>query len=176
MGRCSTFLMECLHMITAPLVSAMATCPIVICTIGVLKGRCSTFLMECLHMITAPLVSAMATCPIVICTIGVLKGQCSTFLMLSHTWVQYPGFSGHGVKCPILTTVVPGFSGDLIGCTIRSKWAHLGICTLPAKIFFVCEISCFWLKWSFPKGELVLWSVYGDKLSICRNQQMNGKI
>ena len=28
---------------------------------------------------------------------------------LSHTWVRYPGFWGHGVKCPILTTVVPGF-------------------------------------------------------------------
>ena len=28
---------------------------------------------------------------------------------LSHTWVRYPGFSGHGIKCPILTTVVPGF-------------------------------------------------------------------
>ena len=42
--------------------------------------------------------------------------------ILSHTWVRYPGFSGHGVKCPILTTVVPGFSSDLIGCTIRSKW------------------------------------------------------
>ena len=54
--------------------------------------------------------------------------------------------------------------------------AHLGICTLPGKIVFVCEISCFWLKWSFPKEELVLWSLYGDKLSICRNQQMNGKI
>ena len=24
--------------------------------------------------------------------------------------------------------------------------AHLGICTLPEKIFFVCEISCFWVK------------------------------
>ena len=39
---------------------------------------------------------------------------------------RYPGFSGHGVKCPILTTVVPGFFGDLICCTIRSKWGSFG--------------------------------------------------
>ena len=25
-------------------------------------------------------------------------------IMLSHTWVRYPGFSGHVVKCPILTS------------------------------------------------------------------------
>ena len=48
------------------------------------------------------------------------------YYVLSHTWVRYPGFSGHGVKCPMLTTVVPGFSGDLIGCTIRSKWGSFG--------------------------------------------------
>ena len=44
------------------------------------------------------------------------------------------------------------------------------------KIFSVCEISCFCAEKVFLKGELVLWSLYGDKLSLCRNQQMNGKI
>ena len=53
--------------------------------------------------------------------------------MLSHTWVRYPGFSSHGVKCPILTTVVPGFYGDLIGCTIRSKWGPFGDLSLARK-------------------------------------------
>ena len=54
-------------------------------------------------------------------------------IWLSHTWVRYPGFSGHEVKCPILTTVVPGFSGDLIGCTIRSKWGSFGDLYLARK-------------------------------------------
>ena len=53
--------------------------------------------------------------------------------ILSHTWVRYPGFSGHGVKCPILTTVVPRFSSDLIGCTIRSKWGPFGDLYLARK-------------------------------------------
>ena len=57
---------------------------------------------------------------------------------LSHTWVRYPGFSGHGVKCPILTTVVPGFSGDLIGCTIRSKWGPFGDLHLARKKSSLC--------------------------------------
>ena len=47
-------------------------------------------------------------------------------MALSHTWLRYPGFSGHGVRCPILTTVVPRFSGHLIGCIIRSKWGPFG--------------------------------------------------
>ena len=61
--------------------------------------------------------------------------------VLSHTWVQYPGFWGHGVKCPILTTVVPGFFGDLIGCTIRSKWGPFGDLYLAWKSIF-----CVWNK------------------------------
>ena len=95
---------------------------------------------------------------------------------LSHTWVRYPGFSGHVVKCPILTTVVPGFPAIWLAVPFGANGAHLGICTLSEKIFFVCEISCFWVKYSFLKGELILWSHYGDKLSLCRNRQMNGKI
>ena len=61
--------------------------------------------------------------------------------VLSHTWVRYPGFSGHGVKCPILTTVVPGFSDDLIGCTIRSKWGSFGDLYLARK-----NRLCVWNK------------------------------
>ena len=61
--------------------------------------------------------------------------------VLSHTWVRYPGFSGHGVKCPILTTVVPGFSGDLICCTIRSKWGPFGDLYLARK-----NLLCVWNK------------------------------
>ena len=61
--------------------------------------------------------------------------------VLSHTWVRYPGFSGHGVKCPILTTVVPGFLAIWLAVPFRANGAHSGICTLPEKIFFVCEIS-----------------------------------
>ena len=60
---------------------------------------------------------------------------------LSHTWVRYPGFSGHGVECPILTTVVPGFSGDLIGCTIRSKWGPFRDLYLARK-----NLLCVWNK------------------------------
>ena len=56
--------------------------------------------------------------------------------ILSHTWVRYPGFSSHGIKCPILTTVVLGFSEDLIGCTIRSKWGPFGDQYLARKNLF----------------------------------------
>ena len=42
------------------------------------------------------------------------------------TWVRYPGFSCHEVQCPILTTVVPGFSNDAIGWSSRSKWGPFG--------------------------------------------------
>ena len=62
-------------------------------------------------------------------------------LGLSHTWVRHPGFSGHGVKCPILTTVVPGFSSALIGCTIRSKWGSFGDLYLARK-----NRLCLWNK------------------------------
>ena len=97
-------------------------------------------------------------------------------LSLSHTWVRYPGFSGHGIKCAILATVVPGFPAIWLDVPFGANGTHLGICTLPEKKLFVCEISCFCVKLSFLKRELVLWSLYGDKLSICRNQRMNGKI
>ena len=70
---------------------------------------------------------------------GTVKNMSSN--TLSHTWVRYPGFSGHGVKCPILTTVVPGFSGDLIGCTIRSKLGPFGDLYLARK-----KLLCVWNK------------------------------
>ena len=43
------------------------------------------------------------------------------------------------VTCPILTTVVPGFSGNLIGCTIRSKWGPFGDLYLARK-----NLLCVW--------------------------------
>ena len=58
------------------------------------------------------------------------------FCLLSHTWVRYPGFSGHVVKCPILTTVVPGFPAIWLAVPFGANGAHLGICTLSEKIFF----------------------------------------
>ena len=63
-----------------------------------------------------------------------------TFI-LSHTWVRYPGFWGHGVKCPILTTVVPGFPAIWLAVPFGANGAHLGICTLPEK-----NIFCVWNK------------------------------
>ena len=60
---------------------------------------------------------------------------------LSHTWVRYPGFWGHGVKCPILTTVVPGFPAIWLAVPLGANGAHLGICTLPEK-----NIFCVWNK------------------------------
>ena len=67
--------------------------------------------------------------------------QYANMIYWSHTWVRYPGFSGHGVKCPILTTVVPGCSGDLIGCTIRGKWGSFGDLYLARK-----NRLCVWNK------------------------------
>ena len=73
---------------------------------------------------------------------------------LSHTWVQYPGFLGHGVKCPILTAVVPGFSGNMIGCTIRRKWGPFGDPHLAIKNLFLC-VRYDVLGWNkvFPKEK-----------------------
>ena len=62
--------------------------------------------------------------------------------MLSHTWVRYPGFSGHGIKCPILTTVVPGFPAIWLAVPIGANGAHLGICILPEKK----NLFCVWNK------------------------------
>ena len=59
--------------------------------------------------------------------------NCHRYCILSHTWVRYPGFSGHGVKCPILTTVVPGFQAIWLAVPFGANGAHLGICTLPEK-------------------------------------------
>ena len=68
--------------------------------------------------------------------------------ILSHTWVRYPGFSGHGIKCPILTTVVPGFPAIWLAVPFGANGVHLGICTLPEKKtfsvwnkLFLCEIK-----------------------------------
>ena len=55
----------------------------------------------------------------------------------SHTWVRHPGVSGHGIKCPILTTVVPGFPAIWLAVPFGANGAHLGICTLP-EILCVC--------------------------------------
>ena len=54
--------------------------------------------------------------------------------------------------------MVPAFSGDLIGCAIRSKWGPFGDLYLARK-----NLLCVWNKLflgeiKFPKGELVLWS------------------
>ena len=123
----------------------------------------------------------MSSCHICILDTGKVRGYfhfCMNIFLfhLSHTWVRYPGFSGHGIKCPILTTVVPGFSGDLIGCTIRSKWGPFGDLYLARRNRLCVWNMLFLGEINFPKGELVPWSLYGDKLSLCRNQQMNGKI
>ena len=44
------------------------------------------------------------------------------------------GFRGHEVQCPIQTTVVPGFSGDLIGFTANEGYSGIFYC--PLEIFF----------------------------------------
>ena len=87
-----------------------------------------------------------------------------------------PGFWAMGLSVQYWPRWFQDIPAIWLAVPLRTNGAHLGICTLPGKIAFVCEISCFWLKWSFPKGEHALWSLYGDKLPICRNQQMNGKI
>ena len=69
---------------------------------------------------------------------GVLAIQ---YKILSHTWVRNPGFSGHVVKCLILTTVVPGFPAIWLAVPFGANGAHLGICTLSEKILF-----CVWNK------------------------------
>ena len=94
---------------------------------------------------------------------------------LSHTWCDIQGFRAMGLSVQYWPRWFQDFPAIWLAVPFGANEAHLGICTLPEKIFFVCEISCFRVKSSFPKGELVLWSLYGDKLSPCRNQQMNRK-
>ena len=61
----------------------------------------------------------------------------------SEVLIKIQNFS---FKCPILTTVVPGFPAIWLAVPFGANGAHLGICTLPEKIFVVCKISCFWVK------------------------------
>ena len=51
------------------------------------------------------------------------------------------GFRAPGVKCPTLTTVVPGFPAIWLGVPFGASGAHLGICTLPEK-----NLRCVWNK------------------------------
>ena len=83
--------------------------------------------------------------------------------ILSHTWVRYPGFSGHGVKCPILTTVVSGFSVDLIDCTIRSKWGSFGGSVPCQEKSSLCVKSVVsgWKKY-FPKRTRLVKPLWGQ--------------
>ena len=76
-----------------------------------------------------------------------------TLALTTYGWVHYPtlgcniqGFQAMGLSVqywprwfldfPVIWLVVP----------FRANGAHLGISTLPEKIFLVCEINCFWVK------------------------------
>ena len=48
-----------------------------------------------------------------------IPGACAPVIL--RIWQE-----AHEVKCPILTTMVLEFSGDLIGCATRSKWGPFG--------------------------------------------------
>ena len=74
----------------------------------------------------------------------------------------------------------PGWFQDFpaiwLAVPFGANGAHLGICTLPEKNLLCVWNKLFLVEIKFSQGELVLWSMYGDKLSLCRNKQMNRKI
>ena len=86
------------------------------------------------------------------------------------------GFRAMGLSVQYWPRWFQDFRAIWLAAPFGANGAHLGICTLPEK-----NLLCVWNKLflgviKFSQGELVLWSLYGDKLSLCRNQQMNRKI
>ena len=86
------------------------------------------------------------------------------------------GFRAMGLSVQYWPRWFQDFPAIWLAVPFGANGAHLGICTLPDK-----NLLCVWNKLflgeiKFSQGELVLWSLYDDKLSLCRNQQMNRKI
>ena len=68
-------------------------------------------------------------------------------------WRCYPtlgcdiqGFRAMGLSVQYWPRWFQDFPAIWLAVPFGENGAHLGICTLPGKIVFVCEISCFWLK------------------------------
>ena len=86
------------------------------------------------------------------------------------------GFLAMGLSVQYWPRWFQDFPAIWLAVPFGANGAHLGICTLPEK-----NLLCVWNKLflgeiKFSQGELVLWNLYGDKLSLCRNQQMNGNL
>ena len=68
-------------------------------------------------------------------------------------------FSVHDVQCPIQTTVVPWFHGDLTGCTTQSKWGPFGelfrVKNQQWK-FVISEMRAMSLSWPLGRCDTVI--------------------
>ena len=56
------------------------------------------------------------------------------------------GFRAMGLSVQYWPRWFQDFPAIWLVVPFGANGAHLGICTLPEKIFFVCEISCFLVK------------------------------
>ena len=79
------------------------------------------------------------------CTVAMLGGPCSQHVM---GIIPHWGGGGGGGGYP---RWFQDFPAIWLSVPFGANGAHLGICTLPEKIFFVCEISCFLVNKIIPK-------------------------
>ena len=74
-------------------------------------------------------------------------------IMITVWWWYYPtlgcdiqGFRAMGLSVQYWPRWFQDFPAISLAVPFGANGAHLGICTLSEKIFFVCEMSCFWVK------------------------------
>ena len=66
--------------------------------------------------------------------------------LLSHTWVRYPGFGAMGLSVQYWPRWFQDFRRSDWLCHSEQMGPIRGCVPCQKKIFFVCEISCFWVK------------------------------
>ena len=74
----------------------------------------------------------------------------------------------HEVQCLIQTTVVQVFSGDLIGCSIRSKWGPFGDLLLANRKYLfarnkLCELNKVFSDMNSYRKDFMD-TIYGGKI------------
>ena len=76
---------------------------------------------------------------------GYLKGRFD-FKFYPTLGCDIQAFRAMGLSVQYWPRWFQDFPAIWLAVPFGANGAHLGICTLPEKIFFVGEISCFWVK------------------------------
>ena len=76
---------------------------------------------------------------------GYLKGRFD-FKFYPTLGCDIQAFRAMGLSVQYWPRWFQDFPAIWLAVPFGANGAHFGICTLPEKIFFVGEISCFWVK------------------------------